>query len=212
MQSEIRQSGSGRPGTMKLSNYLKLIRYQNLIFIALAQLFIKYGLFHAFKIDTALNDLEFLLLVLATICIAGAGNVINDIHDVEIDKINKPEKLLIGKKVTEKNAYNLFITLNVIGVGLGFYLANSIGKPMFSALFIVISALLYLYASSLKSMLLIGNLLISGLVALSLIIVGIFDLMPTITPANQGVQSTIFGIVLDCACRFIGTGNCFLYV
>lgn len=182
---------------MNWTNYLKLIRYQNLIFLALAQLFIKFGLFQAFNIDTALSGVEFLLLVLATTCIAAGGNVINDIFDVEIDKINRPEKLLIGRKITEKNAYNIFIALNVIGVGLGFYLANSIEKPMFSALFIIISALLYLYASSLKSILLIGNLLISGLVALSLIIVGIFDLMPEITPLNQAVQSTIFGIVLD---------------
>lgn len=180
-----------------MSVYLKLIRYQNLIFIALAQLSIKYGLFHPFKIDTALTGPEFSLLVLATLCIAAAGNVINDIYDVEIDKINKPEKVLVGKKITEKNAYNLFIALNVIGVAIGFYLANTIGKPTFSALFIIISALLYLYASSLKQMLLVGNLLISVLVAMSLIIVGIFDLMPAITPANRAVQSTIFSIVLD---------------
>ncbi len=179
--------------------YLHLIRYQNLIFIALAQSFIKYGLFKPFGIDITLDAWGFTLLVISTLCIAAAGNVINDIYDVEIDKINKPNKVLIGKKISERSANNLFIGLNVVGVAIGFYLANIIGKPAFSALFIVFSALLYLYASYLKGILLVGNILISALVAMSLIIVGLFDLMPAITPTNQATQSTIFSIVLDYA-------------
>ena len=177
--------------------YLNLIRYQNLLFIALVQIIIKYGLFHPFGIDITLNWFGFFLLVLATLCIAAAGNIINDIYDVEIDKINKPHKVLIGKKITERSANNLYIILNVIGVAIGFYLANIIGRPAFAALFIVFSALLYLYASYLKGMLLVGNLLISALVAMSLIIVALFDLLPAITPENQATQSTIFSIVLD---------------
>lgn len=180
-------------------NYLKLVRYQNLFFIALAQVLIKYGLFLPFGAETALGTFSFALLVLATLCIAAAGNIINDIYDVEIDKINKPNKVLIGKKISEISANRLFIILNVIGVAIGFYLANSIGKPSFAALFIVFSALLYLYASYLKGMLLIGNLLISTLVAMSLIIVALFDLLPVITPQNQTAQSAVFKIVLHYA-------------
>ncbi len=180
-------------------NYLYLIRYQNLIFIALAQVFIKYGLFQPFGIETSLNYFDFILLVIATISIAAAGNIINDIYDIEIDKINKPQKVLIGKKIPERKANQLFIILNVIGVAIGFYLANRIGKPSFAALFIVFSALLYLYASYLKGMLLIGNLLVSALVAMCLILVALFDLLPAITAENQTAQSAIFKIVLHYA-------------
>lgn len=162
----------------------------------MAQVFIKYGLFHPFGIDVSLNTFNFLLLVVATLCIAAAGNIINDIYDVEIDKINKPEKVLIGKKISEQTANRLFIVLNVIGVAIGFYLANSIGKPAFAALFIVFSALLYLYASYLKGMFLVGNLLVSALVAMSLIIVALFDLLPAVTIENQVSQSAVFKIVL----------------
>lgn len=180
----------------KTLNYLNLIRYQNLLFIALVQIFLKYGLFLPFGADTILSTFGYVLLVIATLCIAAAGNIINDIYDVEIDKINKPNKVLIGKKISEKNANRLFIILNVIAVAIGFYLSNSIGKPGFAALFIVFSALLYLYASYLKGMLLIGNILISALVSMSLIIVAMFDLLPAITAENQSAQSAIFKIVL----------------
>ncbi|CAM3467330.1 geranylgeranylglycerol-phosphate geranylgeranyltransferase [Aequorivita lipolytica] len=180
-------------------NYLRLIRYQNLIFIALVQIFIKYGLFLPFGIETTLNTFGFVLMVIATLCITAGGNIINDIYDVEIDKINKPTKILIGRKITERNANRLFIILNVIGVAIGFYLANIIERPSFAALFIGISALLYLYASYLKGMLFVGNLLISVLVAMSLIIVLLFDLLPVITPQNQAPQSVVFKIVLQYA-------------
>ena len=177
-------------------NYINLIRYQNLLFIALVQVFIKYGLFNSFGVSVFLNTFQFLLLVLATICIAAAGNIINDIYDVEVDTINKPKKVLIGKKISEKNATRLFILLNIIGVSIGFYLSNSIGKPSFAALFIVFSALLYVYASYLKGMFLVGNLVVSALVAMSLLIVALFDLLPSITIENQIVQTVVFKIVL----------------
>jgi 4-hydroxybenzoate polyprenyltransferase len=180
-------------------NYLKLIRPVNLLFIAMVQLFLKYGLFQPFGIDITLNALGFSMLIIATVCIAAGGYVINDIYDVDIDSINKPTKVIVGKKISEKAANRFYIALNVIGVGIGFYLSNMIGRPGFAALFIVISALLYLYASYLKSMLLVGNLLISVLVALSIIIVGLFDLLPVITDQNRATQSTIFSILLDYA-------------
>jgi 4-hydroxybenzoate polyprenyltransferase len=55
--------------------------------------------------------------MIATVSIAAAGYIINDIYDVEIDSINKPEKVIIGTKVTEKNANYFFIIFNIIGVG-----------------------------------------------------------------------------------------------
>ncbi|MEM0518726.1 geranylgeranylglycerol-phosphate geranylgeranyltransferase [Aequorivita flava] len=179
--------------------YLNLIRYQNLLFIALVQIFIKFGLFIPFGATTVLDNLHFAFLVFATLCIAAAGNIINDLYDVEIDKINKPNKVLIGEKVSEKNANRLFIVLNILGVAIGFYLANSILKPSFAALFVAISALLYLYASYLKGILLLGNFTISILVAMSLIIVPIFDLLPAVTQQNQTTQATVFTIVLHYA-------------
>ncbi len=180
-------------------SYLKLIRFQNLILIALIQVFIRFGLFIPLGTDITLSNFEFALLVIATICLAAAGNIINDIYDVPIDKINKPSKVLIGKKISEKTAFNLFVVFNVIGVGIGFYLSNIINKSVFATLFILISALLYLYATYLKSLPLIGNIVISSLVALSLIIVGLFDLLPAINYLNQEYQTLAFSMLLDYA-------------
>ena len=180
-------------------NILNLIRWKNLLMIAFVQLLIKYALFKPFNVDITLNWFGFLLLILSTLCIAAAGNIINDIQDVDTDIVNRPEKVIIGKKVTEKTAYNLFIILNVIGVGLGFYLSNLVGRSGFFAIFVIISALLYIYATYLKQTLLVGNIVISVLVAMSILIVGLFELLPVVTVQNQATQLTFFKILLDYA-------------
>ncbi len=182
-----------------MTHFLNLIRWKNLLMIAITQLLIKYALLEPLGIKTSLDALSITLLILATICIAAAGNIINDIYDVETDNINKPEKLIVGKSISEKTAFNLFIAFNVIGVGIGFYVSNLVGKSAFFSLFVIISGLLYVYASYLKRTLLIGNIVISILVALSILIVGIFELLPEITPENRQFQLTFFKTIFDYA-------------
>jgi len=175
-----------------MRKYLQLVRLPNLLMIAVTQLVIKYCFLDPFPVDITLNGFGFSLLILATVCLAAAGNIINDIHDIEADEINKPHKVIVGKQVSEKTAYNLFLSFNVIGVLLGFYLSNMIGKPIFSGIFILVSGILYLYATSLKSYLVVGNIIISALVALVIILPGLFDLLPAIMSQNQAIQKNIF--------------------
>ena len=184
-------------------HFLRLIRFQNLLMLALMQLIFHYGFLQKKIVnlapELALNDWQFFLLVLSTVCIAGGGYLINDVFDKNIDKINKPERVIIDKHITEATAYNFYIVLNVIGVGIGFYLSNHIGKPSFSTIFILIAATLYLYAMSLKKSLLVGNILIAAMLAISVLIVGIFDLLPIITPENQHSLGNLFKIIIDYA-------------
>lgn len=167
------------------------------------QYLIKYALllpfFESHGVITSLKPLGFIILVLATICIAAGGYIINDIYDVETDKVNKPDKVIINKHISEKNALTLFIILNVIGVGLGFYLSNGIGKSGFSVIFIIASALLYIYSSYLKQLFLVGNIVVSLVVSLSILLIGVFELIPAMTDANRVVQITFFKIILDYA-------------
>lgn len=160
--------------------YLRIIRPLNLLLIILVQVIIKYGLLEAHDLPLALDNFTFGLLVFATVCIAAAGNVVNDIFDVNVDRINKPNKMVIGRLISERAAYNYYMVLSVLGVAAGFYLSNLISHPGLAAIFIVISALLYLYATHVKAMLLVGNILVSLLVALSLIVLILFDIYPAI--------------------------------
>lgn len=163
------------------------------------QLIFKYGFLDLQNIPLALNDWQYLLLILTTVLLAGGGYLINNIFDKETDTINKPDDVIIGKYISENQAYNVYFGLNIIGVGIGFYLSNLIEKPAFALLFILISATLYLYASSLKQSLLIGNIIVALLTSFTVIIIGIFNLYPLITIENQAFLGLIFRVLLDYA-------------
>lgn len=179
--------------------YLKLIRYQNLLMLALMQLIFRYGFLELQNIPLALADWQYIILVLATVCIAAGGYIINNIMDVETDAENKPENVIVGTFLSETKAYNLYIGFTVIGVVLGFYLANVIEKPSFASIFIVIAATLYFYATSLKQSLLIGNFIVALLLSFSVIIIGVFDLFPITNEENRPFMGLLFGILLDYA-------------
>ncbi len=175
--------------------YLKLIGYQDLLMIAVIQILIKYFFFVPFHINFTLNNFGTSLLILGTLSIAAAGKIIIALNNMEADRING--KLLVGKSISEKTAYTLFICLNVLGVGIGFYLSNSVGHPSFSALAILISGLLYMYATNLKRQLIVGNVVIAILSSSVIVVMALYDLLPAITPENRVTQHTIFSILLD---------------
>mgnify|MGYP000240395987 FL=1 len=180
-------------------NFLKLIRYPNLLMLAFMQLIFRYGFLKLQNIPLALNDWQYGLLVLSTVLIAAGGYVINNIFDQDTDNDNKPNNVIVGKSISETKAYSIYVTLNIIGVSIGFYLSNVIAKPGFASLFILIAATLYFYAVNWKQMLLIGNFIVALLLSFSVIIIGIFDLFPVVNQSNQPLMANLFSILIDYA-------------
>ena len=80
---------------MNFLHFFRLIRFSNLIIVALTQYLLQYYILlpelKKVNLTPLLPDFEFFLLVFSTILIAAGGYIINDIEDVEIDKLNKPE-------------------------------------------------------------------------------------------------------------------------
>lgn len=163
------------------------------------QLIFRYGFLKLQNIPLALNDWQYGLLVLSTVLIAAGGYVINNIFDQDTDNDNKPNNVIVGKSISETNAYSIYVALNITGVSIGFYLSNVIAKPGFAALFILIAATLYFYAINWKQMLLIGNFIVALLLSFSVIIIGIFDLFPVVNQSNQPLMANLFSILIDYA-------------
>lgn len=182
-----------------MMNYLKLIRYQNLLLLALMQLLFRFGYLELIRIPLSLFYWQYALLVLSTVLIAAGGYVINDIFDQETDQENKPDKVFVGKFISESNAYTFYVTLTITGVACGFILSNSISHPNFVIIFIAIATLLYFYASTLKQIAIVGNIVVALLLAFSVIIIGIFDIFPNTFESNKQQMVLAFSILLDYA-------------
>jgi 4-hydroxybenzoate polyprenyltransferase len=158
-------------------DFLKLIRIKNLFIIVLTQFMIKRILIDPFSSQNALTNFDFYLLVLSTVFIAGAGNIINDYFDLKVDRLNN-RKLIVGKTIKRRVAILLHLIFSSIGIFIGFYLSYKVGifSLGFINLFCVIS--LWFYSVNFKRKPLSGNLIVALLSALVLLIVPLFDLLP----------------------------------
>jgi 4-hydroxybenzoate polyprenyltransferase len=163
------------------------------------QLVFRYLFLEQSYVDLALSDFNYILLVIATVCVAAGGYVINNIMDQETDEIAKPQNRVVGVSISETVAYNWYIGLTIVGVGIGFYLSNVIYKPTFASMFILVATLLYMYATSFKQIPVLGNVVVALLLSTSIIIIGLFDILPAIDADNHFRMKEAFSILMDYA-------------
>jgi len=160
--------------------YLKLIRYPNLIIVVLTQYLMRWGILEPMlevnQFDLQLDSFHFFLLVLSTVCITAAGYVINDYFDTHTDLLNRPREVIVGTKIHRRFAMIFHIVLNVIGVGLGFYLSFHIGIPYLGLIFLLVSGVLWFYSTTYKRQFLVGNLIVAFLTALVPLMVVVFEI------------------------------------
>src|SRR6187200_942179 len=100
---------------MKLmAAFLRLIRWPNLVFIVLTQLLFYYCIYQPLF---PVNDLRPLAwLIAASVFIAAAGYIINDYFDLNIDQINKPDKLVVEKIIKRRWTILWHIVLSIAGI------------------------------------------------------------------------------------------------
>jgi len=160
--------------------FFKLVRPLNLLIIATTQILFHYFLIRPLLVlndsVTSLSTVQFTILVLSTILVAAAGYVINDIKDIKVDIINKPEKVIINNQVSRANGLKLYVGLTAVGILMGMYLAYSINIVAMGAIHFLSAGLLFFYSTSYKKIFLLGTFIISIITALSIFIVLLFDM------------------------------------
>ncbi len=131
--------------------FLQIIRPFNCFFTALC---VVYGA----MIKATVFDIRVIILsALAATFIAAGGYVLNDYYDLEIDKINRKDRVLPSGKISPgtalKYAWILMIT--------GFFLSVLTWHKWCIIIAVVNTLLLVVYAGYLKKTFLLGNLLIA---------------------------------------------------
>ena len=158
---------------MKLvTAFLRLIRWPNLVFIVVTQCLFYYCIirpvFSFYNSSPVLNQFYFWHIVVASVLIAAAGYIINDYFDLNIDRINKPDKLVVEKIIKRRWTILWHLVLSLTGivmitiVCLHFFDWHSILTAVLTLLCVMV---LWLYSTTYKRRLLIGNILISLLTA-----------------------------------------------
>jgi 4-hydroxybenzoate polyprenyltransferase len=147
--------------------FFQLIRWQNLLFIALTQLLYYYCIYlPLIHID---RNMQLFWLISASVLIAAAGYIINDYFDLNIDQINKPNKNVFVKRINRRWAIIWHFILSFVGI-IATALAVGFEKWYLITANIGCVVLLWVYSTSFKKRMLIGNVTISLLTSWTLLI------------------------------------------
>ena len=158
-----------------LNNIFKIIRWKNLAIISLSQIFIKFFFIDFFiQKDQLLNE-NFVILLIVTILIAASGYIVNDIYDYNLDQINKPERVVLGKFLKSRDAIIIYMLFNSLAIVLSIFLCIKIKQEIYILVFLLIIYCLWLYSKKLKKYKIIGNILIAFFISLSILNVPLFS-------------------------------------
>jgi geranylgeranylglycerol-phosphate geranylgeranyltransferase len=147
---------------MKISAFWKIIRPLN----TGITFFVVFLLIIALNPSIVLNTA--LLAALSAGLSAAAGNVINDICDIEIDKINRPERILASGLLSRRTAgvYCFFLFA-------GSYVSAAFISHLAFSIVVAANLFLVLYSLRLKRVILAGNFVVAGLTGLACLYAGV---------------------------------------
>ena len=158
-----------------LNNIFKIIRWKNLVIISLSQIFIKFFFIDFFIQEDQLLNANFVILLIVTILIAASGYIVNDIYDYNLDQINKPERVVLGKFLKSRDAIIIYMLFNFLAILLSIFLCIKIEQEIYILVFLLIIYCLWLYSKKLKKYKIIGNILIAFFISLSILNVPLFS-------------------------------------
>lgn len=158
-----------------MKDWLRLIRWQNLLFLGIVvwvmEKWVCVPILDSVRFYEVLPWWLFWLLLLAVVLTAAAGYVINDYFDVKIDRINRPDRLIVTQTISKEQAMMLYRILVLAGALLGLAVAWIVRDWQLALVFLIVPGLLWFYSSSYKRQFLLGNLIISFSSALPPILV-----------------------------------------
>jgi 4-hydroxybenzoate polyprenyltransferase len=177
---------------------MRLVRWSNLLFlaalIALMEKWVAVPILNKLAFGEQLPWYLLLLIGSAVVLIAAGGYVINDYFDIKIDRINRPDEVIVSRTVSKPAAMRLSLVLGGIGVACGLSAAVLLRSWTIGSVFVLVPGLLWFYSSSYKRLFMIGNLIIALLAGLTPMIVAMANvaqlrlLYPTILPYTDLVH------------------------
>lgn len=154
---------------------MRLVRWSNLLFLAaliwLMEKWVVVPILDKAAFGEQLPWYMLLLIMLATVGIAAGGYVINDYFDVKIDRINRPDEVVVTRSVSKPAAMRMSIGLSSFGAICGLIVAALLHSLTIAIIFILIPGLLWFYSSSYKRLFMVGNLIIALLAGVTPMIV-----------------------------------------
>ena len=155
-------------------DFLRLIRYKNLLMVLLTMFLTKYALIDSQIQPPSFSNFHFFLLSVSVSFITIGGYLINDIFDRDTDAINAPNRLYIGQIISLKKVKYSYLFVSLLGFLLGFYLSIITDLLYLIWLYFFCVFSLFFYSYYFKKSILLGNILVSILCSLTILLTYLF--------------------------------------
>lgn len=161
----------------QLKDIMRLVRWSNLLFLIaliwLMENWIAVPILAKLGFGELLPWYILWLIGAGIVLIAAGGYVVNDYFDVKIDRINRPDTLIVTRSVSKPTAMRLSISLSVVGAICGIAASGLLRSMTLAIIFVMVPGLLWFYSSSYKRLLMIGNLTIALLAGLTPLVIAL---------------------------------------
>jgi 4-hydroxybenzoate polyprenyltransferase len=138
---------------IKFFSLFSVVRGYNILVVIVAQYLASIYIFAAhLPVSVVVFDLNLLMLVLASSATIAAGYIINSFYDSEKDLINRPQKTMLDRLVSQNTKLSFYFILNFLAVVFASYV--SFRAVVFFAFYIFS---IWLYSHKLKKLPLLGN-------------------------------------------------------
>ena len=142
---------------LKFFSLFSVVRGYNTLVIVIAQYLTSVYIFaHNIPAKKVLLDINLLMLVLASAVVVAAGYIINSFYDSEKDLINRPNKTMLDKLVSQNTKLSFYFVLNFSSIIMASYVSFS--AVVFFSIYIFA---IWFYSHKLKKMPIIGNVVSS---------------------------------------------------
>lgn len=139
---------------LKFFSMFSVVRGYNILIVVIAQYLTSiYILAHDKTLREVVFDVNLLMLVLASAATIAGGYIINNFYDSEKDLINRPQKSMLDKLVSQNTKLSFYFVLNFLAVIM--VSAVSFKAVVFFSLYIFA---IWFYSHKLKKMPIIGNI------------------------------------------------------
>ncbi|MBT8324281.1 MAG: geranylgeranylglycerol-phosphate geranylgeranyltransferase [Winogradskyella sp.] len=144
---------------LKFFSLFSVVRGYNILVVVIAQYLASVYIFAYDKpVGEVVFDINLLALVLSSSATIAAGYIINNFYDSEKDLINRPQKTMLDRLVSQNTKLSFYFVLNFVALVCASYV--SFKAVLFFALYIFA---IWFYSHRLKKLPIVGNLVSSVL-------------------------------------------------
>ena len=137
-----------------------------------------------------------ILIILAALTgalVTAGANAINDFFDIEIDRINRPDRPLPRGEIPRQEARLMWFITSMAAIGLNIFV-----NPTALLIVIISIVLLFFYSAQLKGTILVGNIVVGLMTGMAFIYGGI-----VVGGVNRAIMPAIFAFLANLARELI---------